>query len=124
MDAAETVNHQKKILFLSLAAAALATGCQSPDVYYWGHYENLIYASYAKPGKTPPESQILVMQADEQKAISANKPLSLGFHAHLGYLYYEAGKSDLAVQEFQKEKAEFPESTVFMDRLIANLTKK
>jgi hypothetical protein len=46
-----------------------------------------------------------------------------GFHAHLGNLYYQMGKSDLALQEFQKEKAQFPESAVFMDRLIANLAK-
>lgn len=124
MDAAETVSNQKKIQFLFLAAAVLMTGCKSPDVYYWGHYENLVYATYAKPGNATPESQVLVMQADEQKAISANKPLPPGFHAHLGYLYYQMGKTDLALQEFQKEKAQFPESAVFMDRLIANLTKK
>jgi hypothetical protein len=34
------------------------------------------------------------------------------------------GKYDLAVLEFQKEKELFPESTVFMDRLIATASKK
>jgi hypothetical protein len=34
------------------------------------------------------------------------------------------GKLDLAQQEFIKEKTQFPESTVFMDRMLANLTKK
>jgi hypothetical protein len=64
------------------------------------------------------------MEEDMHKAASANKPLPPGFHAHLGNLYYQMGKSDLAVQEFEKEKAQFPEATVFMDRLIAKLTKK
>lgn len=124
MDAAEIVNHQNKILLLPLAAAALMTGCQSNEVYYWGHYENLVYTTYAKPDKATAESQVLVMQADEQKAASANKPLPPGFHAHLGYLYYQTGKSDLALEEFQKEKAQFPESAVLMDRLSANVNKK
>jgi len=118
------VNNQKGILFLSLAVVALVTGCQSPDIYYWGNYENLVYITYAKPGKATPEFQVQVMEADVHKAISANKPLPPGFHAHLGYLYYQLGKADLALQEFQKEKAQFPESAILMDRLSANLAKK
>ena len=124
MDAAEIVNRQKKILFLSLVAAALVTGCQSPDIYYWGHYEKSVYIAYVKPAKATPELQARIMEEDMNRAISANKPLPPGFHAHLGNLYYQTGKSDLALQEFQKEKTQFPESAVFMDRLIANLAKK
>ena len=124
MDAAEIVNNQKKILFLSLVVAAMVTGCESPDIYYWGQYEKSIYIAYVKPDKATPELQARIMEEDMHRAISANKPLPPGFHAHLGNLYYQMGKSDLALQEFQKEKAQFPESAVFMDRLIANLAKK
>ena len=124
MEAAETVNNQKKILFLSLVVAAMVTGCKSPDIYYWGHYEKSIYIAYVKPDKATPELQARIMEEDMHRAISANKPLPPGFHAHLGNLYYQMGKSDLALQEFQKEKMQFPESAVFMDRLIANLAKK
>lgn len=46
-----------------------------------------------------------------------------GWHAHLGYLYYQVGKSDQARQELMTEKAEFPESAVFVDRLLANVKK-
>jgi len=118
------MGNRKIFLFFSLGVAALMTGCRSPDVYYWGHYENLVYITYTKPDKATPELQASIMEEDMHKAISANKPLPPGFHAHLGNLYYQMGKTDLAVQEFQKEKAQFPESTVFMDRLIANLTTK
>ena len=124
------MNIQKKILFVLLAAAALATGCQSPDVYYWGHYENLIYVSYAKPDKVSPELQARTMEEDMNKAISANEPQTPDFicarlsYPILGNLYYQMGKTDLTLQEFIKEKTQFPESTVFMDRMIANLSKK
>jgi hypothetical protein len=124
VETAETVNNQKKILFLSLVAAALVTGCQSPDIYYWGHYEKSIYIANSKPDKVTPELQASLMEEDMHKAVSANKPLPPGFHAHLGNLYFQMEKSDLALQEFQKEKTQFPESAVFMDRLIANLSKK
>jgi hypothetical protein len=72
----------------------LAAGCSTPTVYYWGHYEHLVYESYAKPGKVPPESQVEQLEADLQKARSANKPVPPGFHAYLGYLYYQLGKSE------------------------------
>jgi hypothetical protein len=124
VDAAEIVSYQKKILFLSSVVAALVTGCQSPDIFYWGHYENLVYIAYSKPDKATPELQARVMEEDMHKAVSANKLLPPGFHAHLGNLYYQMGKSDLALQQFQMEKMQFPESAVFMDRLIANVTKK
>jgi hypothetical protein len=124
VDAAERVNNQKKVLLLSLAAAALITGCESPSIYYWGHYEQLIYVTYAKPGKATPESQVLLMQEDVQKAAAANKPLPPGFHAHLGHLYYQISKPDLALQEFQKEKAQFPASAILMDRFSTNLIAK
>jgi hypothetical protein len=124
VETAEIVNSQKKILFLSLVAAALVTGCQSPDIYYWGNYEKSVYIAYVKPDKAMPELQASMMEEDMHRAVSANKPLPPGFHAHLGNLYYRMGKSDLALREFQKEKTQYPESAVLMDRLIANLAKK
>lgn len=107
-----------------LLLAVMAAGCAQPTIYSWGHYEDLIYVSYAKPGKLPPEGQIEKLEADYQKARSQNKPVPPGFHAHLGNLYYQVGKTDQARQEFETEKTQFPESTVFMDRLIASLNKK
>jgi hypothetical protein len=44
-----------------------------------------------------------------------------GYHAHLGFLYFQVGKPDQALQSLQTEKALFPESTVYMDRLIARI---
>jgi hypothetical protein len=79
---------------------------------------------YAKPDKVPPEAQAEIMEADLQKAIAANKPVPPGFHAHLGYVYFQLGKLDLTKREFESEKKLFPESTVFMDRMLANLVKK
>ena len=103
--------------------ALLLTGCATPTLYSWGHYEELIYATYAAPGKVSPEMQVEKLEQDYQKARAANKRMRPGCHAHLGYLYFQTGKLDQAQQEFQTEKAEFPESAVFMDRLLANLKK-
>ena len=107
-----------------LLALALLAGCASqPTLYTWGHYEELVYTMYAKPDKAAPELQVAKLEEDFQKARAKNKAVPPGFHAHLGYLYFQLGKLDQARQEFETEKNNFPESAVFMDRLLANLNK-
>lgn len=103
--------------------ALLMMGCATPTLYSWGHYEELIYVSYAAPGKVSAEMQVERLEQDYQKARAENKRMPPGFHAHLGYLYVQLGKLDQARQEFETEKAEFPESAVLMDRLLANLKR-
>jgi len=111
-------------VFALAAACALLAGCAAARTQYsWGSYEELIYASYAAPGSMPAERQVEKLELDLQKARSANARLPPGWHAHLGYLYFELGKADQAVQELQTEKAEYPESAVFVDRLLANLRR-
>ena len=107
-----------------LSLIALFAGCAPPTKYSWGQYEDLVYDFYAKPGQTPPERQVEKLEEDYQKARSANKPVPPGWHAHLGYLYYELGKTDQAKQQFETEKASFPESAVYMDRLLAKFEKQ
>jgi hypothetical protein len=104
---------------------AFLTGCAAqPLNYSWGRYEQLVYDLYNNPGKSAPEKEIEQMEKDLQVARSRNRPVPPGFHAHLGYLYYQVGKADTARQEFEVEKAQFPESSVFMNRLLARLEKK
>jgi hypothetical protein len=103
----------------------LLAGCatQPRTIYSWGNYEELIYASYVSPQDLPAEKQVEVLEKDYQVARSTNLRLPPGWHAHLAALYFELGKPDQARQELLTEKAEFPESAVFVDRLIANLKK-
>ena len=105
----------------ALVLLAFLGGCAPQTLYYWGHYEPAVYATYAAPGKVPPERQIELLEQDYQKARAENKPVPPGFHAHLGYLYFQIGRADQARQAFLTEKANFPESAVLMDRLLARL---
>jgi hypothetical protein len=116
--------HLPKLLPV-LLAAVLLVGCQtSRNQYYWGHYEDIVYVSYANPGTASVDSQVLIMETDLQKAGAAGLRVPPGFHAQLGYLYFQQGKADLARQEFETEKRLFPEAAVLMDRLSANLARK
>ena len=107
-----------------LMVVGLLAGCAPRTMYSWGSYEYLVYASYAEPGKATPEIQVTKLEADYQKARAASKPVPPGFHAHLGHLYFQLGKLEQARQEFETEKALFPESGVFIDRLLANAKLK
>jgi hypothetical protein len=111
----------------TLCAVLLLTlvGCAAPkqSLYQWGDYENQVYALYNDPGKSPVEAQIEKLEADYEKARSMNKAVPPGFHAHLGYLYFQAGKGGQAVQSFQTEKSLFPESAVYMNRILGKAKK-
>ncbi len=112
----------KTPIALSLAAGLLG-GCvtQPTSLYQWGSYQNQIYASYSDPGKVPLEKQIENLEEDYQKARSGQHALPPGFHAHLGHLYFQVGKSAQALQSFKTEKSLFPESSVFMDAAIQKM---
>ncbi|HLP75509.1 MAG TPA: DUF4810 domain-containing protein [Candidatus Paceibacterota bacterium] len=114
----------KFIPLVLVVLAGLLTGCGTPTIYSWGRYEDMVYKTYSEPGKLSPDDQILKMNEDLEKAKSRNKPVHPGFYAHLGYLYAQTGKLDQARQALEAEKAQFPESTVFVDHLLANLERK
>lgn len=112
-------------LAVALAIGALAgvAGCTTPAPtrYAWGSYEELIYAAAARPGTFAPEAQVEQLEKDREAARAAQKPLPPGWHAHLGYLYFQLGHGDLARDELIAEKTQFPEATALVDRLLSNL---
>jgi hypothetical protein len=112
-----------RLTLLLLTVSVLAGCAKKPLIYAWGSYEEQIYAMYSDPGKVPVEDQIESLESDYQLARSADKPMPPGYHAHLGYLYYQIGKADQALQSFETEKKLFPESTRYMDLLISRMTR-
>ena len=109
------------LLLASMSLGACAS--RPPSLYAWGNYEELIYASYAQPASMPPDREVERLEQDYQRARAANARMPPGWHAHLGYMYFDLGKRDEAVREFETEKAQYPEAGVFVDRLLANLSK-
>ncbi len=110
---------------MAALGALLISGCATKPatLYEWGSYQTQVYNLYNDQGKVPIQTQIEKLEADYQIARSANKAVPPGYHAHLGYLYFQVGKKDQSLQEFETEKKLFPESSVFMDRMIAQVKK-
>jgi hypothetical protein len=107
-----------------LAGASLLTGCvsQPQSLYYWNGYQEQVYAHFKGDGSSP-EAQVAALEASLQEARAKDRALPPGFHAHLGMLYAELGKSDQVRQQFETEKTLFPESAPYMDLLLNNAKK-
>ncbi len=99
------------------------TGCAGPKpLYEWNGYQLSVYDHLKGQGKSP-EEQILALEAGAQKAAAKGAKLPPGYHAHLGLLYMNVGRTDQAVAAWQQEKAQFPESTQYIDFLLKNMKK-
>jgi hypothetical protein len=102
----------------ALISAVFMSGCanQPKPLYHWGEYQPQVYEYFKGDGKSV-EEQIIALEKDVQKARAEDAALPPGYHAHLGLLYLKTGKIDQVKQEFDTEKALYPESATFMDFL-------
>ncbi|MDC6294674.1 DUF4810 domain-containing protein [Ralstonia pseudosolanacearum] len=117
-----------KLFALSRVAAgmavgsALLAGCAAgpKSLYQWEGYQPQVYEYFTGESK---EAQVAELERGLEKIKSANGAVPPGYHAQLGLLYSNLGKDDQMVQEFQTEKALFPESGAYIDFLMKNVKK-
>lgn len=118
------MNNYVKVIWILVCVLWLLAGCASnKNLYYWGHYEPLIYDMYVKPGKADPGTQIEKLTGDIQKAQGRDKTIPPGVYAHLGFMYAIQGNLGRAEEAFNEEKALYPESVVFIDGMMDRAIK-
>lgn len=109
---------------IGLSACLLLSACATNnEQYYWGQYESIIYNMHNKPGEATPDVQVNLLLTDIQQAEAAGKPIAPGIYAHLGMMYAAQGKIQLAIEALEEEKALYPDSTLFIDGMIARATQ-
>jgi hypothetical protein len=103
-----------------ITGAALLTGCTtgSKALYQWENYQPQLY-EYFTGGS--PEAQVAELERGLAEIRARNAMPPPGYHAHLGMLYANLGKDDQMIQEFQTEKALFPEAAPYIDFLLNNV---
>ncbi len=79
---------------------------------------------YRKPHKAAPLTQIQTLVLEIEKIEKKGGLVGPGVHAHVGYMYYLVEDYTKAETYFSREKQLYPESSVFIDRMIANLPKE
>jgi len=112
------VEHKRTLIVLLIASfiASFVASCAGKPLYYWGHYEDVIYSKFNE--NASPLNGIELLLDDKKRASTKGLPLPPGFHSHLGMLFYEVGNYSMANEEFLVEKKNFLESSVLMNRFL------
>ena len=103
-----------------LLCIMLLFGCvsQRPQLYSWSHYDNLSYQYF----KNQNDKTTSALMEDYQKIIdkqkeSRNTPPP-GLYGDYGYLLIQSGRMAEGKDMLIKEMALYPESTVFINRIL------
>ena len=105
----------------ALLCLPLAACGSSRSLYAWGEYEESVYAVCAEPDAIDVGREVERLVQLVKASAEAKVNVAPGVHAHLGYLYSLQGDLDSATAAFLSEKELYPESTVFIDGLLARL---
>ena len=105
-------------LLLAAFAAAASTGCAPRTAYLWSDYDAALYDHYRNPQDT--ERYLERLGQIVQKAEVEKDKVPPGLYAEYGYALFEAGRLDEAINYYRKEREEWEESRVFMDKMIRN----
>lgn len=110
---------------VTLLGQVFISGCavQPKTLYYWGEYQNQVHEYLQSADGGDIQKQVAALEAGIEKATAGGLSLPPGYHAQLGMLYYAEGKPDLAIEQLQLEKSAYPESAIYMDRLLARFKK-
>jgi len=111
-------SRRPSFLLLAAFAAAAASGCAPKTAYLWGDYDAALYAHYANPQDS--ERYLERLGRIVQKAEAEKDRMPPGLYAEYGYALFEAGRLDEALTYYKKEREEWEESRVFMDKMIRN----
>ena len=102
----------------------LICGCsnQPKQLYNYENYSDTYYHYKKDAG----ERSALEYKQNLEKTIenadnSTSKRVAPGLYADLGYTYLKSGNNQKAIEYFTKEKAIYPESAHFMDRMIQKI---
>ncbi|MGE0190286.1 MAG: DUF4810 domain-containing protein [Steroidobacteraceae bacterium] len=111
------------VLIVILGSGSLLSGCAtSATKYNWGGYESSLYTYYKDPTKEPELMGSLLSIINSGAA--GKTVVGPGIYAEYGYLLLQQGKLNEAVSSFNEEARRWPESKVFMDRMIGLATQQ
>ena len=109
------------LVMTSILTVVLLSGCASgpKQLYYWGHYEEVLLDFYVKPGEADTETQILKLTEDIQRAEAKGLAVAPGIYTHLGVLHANKGEINAAKQAFTLEQELYPESKKFISGMMS-----
>ncbi|MDR0566810.1 MAG: DUF4810 domain-containing protein [Prevotellaceae bacterium] len=113
----------KRALIAIAACAMLLSGCAPATLYSWGRYQAAAY-SYAKSNTDEDAAKL----GEAYRYVVSHpggmrKVVPPGIYADYAYLLFRQGKTKEALEYLKMEIGLYPESTVFIGRIIKQLEK-
>lgn len=111
----ENINYRTAFFYIVLLS--FIPNCAPQTLYTWNAYDETVYNYYKNPGEKEEfikELEETILEAEESGKIPP------GLYAEYGYTFYEIGDFGHAAEYFKKEKTAWPESGIFMNKMIRN----
>ena len=113
----------KRFLFYAIGLLALAS-CQAPQsLYSWYDSEDATYEYTKRLTDEKLEKAMIQYKKVITKQKGLRKTVPPGVNAEYGYLLYKSGKKDEGLALLKAEINAYPESEVFISRIIKQLEK-
>jgi hypothetical protein len=112
----------KKTLFY-LIPIVLASSCAPKGLYSWGKYDSASYSYLKKNDEKATQELIKTYQAIIAKQKGTRKVVPPGIYADYGFILIQTGKLAEGSALLEKEMALYPESAIFIKRIL-NTSKK
>ncbi|MDA0197117.1 MAG: DUF4810 domain-containing protein [Bacteroidetes bacterium] len=93
------------------------SSCAPNTFYSWNGYDDVLLEYYQNPNERAEYIKSLeeiILKSED----GGNIPP--GLYAEYGYVFYEEGAYEQAIIYFEKEHAVWPESRIFMNKMIRN----
>lgn len=108
------------ILVIMLGLSSCST---SSNLYSWYNYEQVTYAYTQSQSPERLSDVVETYKKMIDRQVASRKTPPPGICAEYGYLLVRTGQKELGLQMLAKEVELYPESTVFINRIIEQLKK-
>ena len=110
---------KKKILFIGVVSAMFFTGCAPKKLLYsWSNYDSTSYTYLKKGDEKSVENLLKSYQQIIEKQDGTRKKVPPGIYADYGFILIQTGKIEEGKAMLKKEISLYPESKVFIERIL------
>jgi hypothetical protein len=113
-----------KIYIAGVLLILLLVGCATQEpLYYWGNYSQSLYKYKKTPQEETLQAHKTVLLNIIEESGKKNKKIPPGICCEYGYILLKEGNTQQALYYFEMEEKNYPESSVFIERLKTFTTR-
>ena len=114
---------RNKILFMGLVAILCFTSCATKTLYSWENYDDTSYKYLKNNDEKSTQALIKTYQKLIEKQTGTKQVVPPGVYADYGFILLQADKIEEGKKMLQKEIDLYPESKVFIERILKMFEK-